>query len=90
MESSGRKPANQSSRSVRDGAVAAAIGVALSIALESGKPVRSLPAPTTDAPWVQSARVHMSTVRTGWQREEGWGVPAGWNAVYGRWEYPRK
>ena len=90
MNGKGRIPANYSSRSVRDGAIAAAIGVALSMALESGMRPQSIPALTTDTPWVASARVHMSTIRSGWQREKSWVIRAGWSGVSGKWGHKQK
>ncbi len=72
-------------RTIHDGAVAAAIGIALTMALETEQPARIAPSPPLETPWVNCSRVKMTTVRTGWQNENKWGVLTGWKSSPGRW-----
>ncbi len=77
------QPSGPNPRSVRDGAVAAAIGAALAMALESSTPLRLHPAGPVETPWVMSSRERMSTVRHGWQPWDKWGVLSGWKGTPG-------
>lgn len=76
-------------KSIRDGSVAAAIGVALAMAIESGSVVRQHPERLTEAPWTGSSRGRMNIARTGFQTRDGWGELAGWKPVYGKWRLNR-
>ncbi len=72
-------------RSVRDGGIAAAIGVALALSQESGAFRTFTTEQPLEAPWVSASRIRMNLRRTGWQIREGWGELAGWDRIPGNW-----
>jgi len=80
MSSNSHKP-----RSIRDGGIAAAIGVALSLSLRTVQPTKISPTAPVETPWLMSNRVRMNFARSGFQIEETWGIKAGWHATSRNW-----
>lgn len=72
-------------RSVRDGSLAAAIGVALTLALEARPVQMRAPDAPIEAPWTGSSRIHMNFRRSGFQTQDSWGKLSGWKAAHGKW-----
>jgi len=75
------QPASRYPRTVRDGSLAAAIGVAVALALQCEADT------LVETPWEVSARIHMNTIRSGRPLRAGWGKHAGWNPVDGKWRF---
>jgi hypothetical protein len=76
-------------KSIRDGSVAAAIGVALALAVESGSVEMQRPERLAEAPWTGCSRSRMNFSGTGFQTRDGWGKLAGWKPAYGKWRLNR-
>ncbi|MCX6646237.1 MAG: hypothetical protein NTY09_07760 [bacterium] len=72
-------------RSVRDGSLAAAIGAALTLALESNSCINQTSNSPVEAPWTGSSRIQMNYKRSGFQIQDTWGKLAGWKAAHGKW-----
>lgn len=75
----------QMPRSVRDGSLVAAIGVALTLALETNPVEKQMPDAPIESPWNGSSRIHMNFRRSGFQKQDGWGKLSGWKSAHGKW-----
>jgi hypothetical protein len=78
---------SQNPRTIHDGAVAAAIGVSLALAMHQVKPHRlaSQPPPPIDTPWVLSSHYLIAKRASGFRPMKKWGVPSGWGSTEGKW-----
>jgi len=76
-------------RTIRDGAVAAAIGVSLSLAMTAGTGKKVAPKPPVDTPWILSSRDRITSLPPGLQAQRSWGIHPGWNSAPGKWRVKR-
>jgi len=87
MPNQGKKNGShsQNPRTIHDGAVAAAIGVSLTLAMHQVKPHRIAPPPPKDTPWVLSSHYLIAKRAFGFRLMKKWGVPSGWGSTEGKW-----
>jgi len=68
----------KSTRSVADGAIAAAVAVALELELAKGRKPKHLGHTRFDTPWVIAGRIKASRIRALPKKHAPWGMTPGW------------